>query len=187
MKPHSVAVNEREQFYELVRLLGACADPYSVAAAVLAEALGIVDELRQEMNAFLDDFVALARMEHVSLPEAMVTEVRQDLHQMGQLREQLDLRLLFSTETRERCGRQAVPVLALTLWRVGNWVDFGVDWLASVDRLRIQVDALLGDRLGGHRPVTKSGGVDRASRRSLIPNMGHRASIGSPLHLAGDV
>ena len=135
---------DREQFLELVRLLGECAEPYSVTAAMLVDQLAMVEELRQEMDAFLNDVLQLAELQEVMLPEATIAELQQDLFEMGRVRECLDLPVVFSAQTRERCGNHAVPVLALLLFQLWNWVEYGATWLESVDRLRIQVDALLG-------------------------------------------
>ncbi len=146
---HSAPLPNQEQFLELIRLLWECHEPYLVAATVLVEDLVIVDDLRKEMGAFVDDMVTLARAGKYSLPEAFVADVRQELHEMGQLPKRLELGLLFCKETQKRCGRQAVPILALALFQVARWVEYGTEWLESVDRLRIQADALIGGLTSG--------------------------------------
>ncbi len=145
----SAALPNRDQFLELIRLLGKCHAPYLVAATVLAEDLRIVDDLRREMGSFLDDMVTLARTQKYPLPESFVADARRELHEMGQLPKRLELGLLLSEETQKCCGRQAVPILALALFQVAQWMEYGASWLESVDRLRTQVDALLGDRFPG--------------------------------------
>ncbi len=154
---HSSTRPNRDQFLDLIRLLDQCADPYLVAATVLAEDLRIVDDLRREMGVFLDDMVTLARTQKYPLPESFVTDARREVREMGQLPKRLQLRLLFSPETLHSCGRQAVPILALALTLVAQWVEYGTSWLESVDRLRIQVDGLLGESL----PVLDRNGASK--------------------------
>lgn len=141
---------KREQFFELVDLLGSCPEPYLVAGHLMVDALGIADELRQEMGHFLDDMILLARREKVSLPEADISALRQDVHQLGQLRERYGLDLLFSHKTRDSCGRQAAPLLAMALLLVENQVTYGTEFLERVEGYRSILDAVLpSDRFSG--------------------------------------
>ena len=133
----------RERLFALVDLLGQCAEPHGVAARLMAQLLGTVDELRREMGELLDDMVTLARWDRHELPEADVAAVRCDLHEMGQLRQRLELDCLFCAETRQRCGRYAVPLLAVALVTVWNRVEVATEWLESADELRVRIDALL--------------------------------------------
>lgn len=148
---HSAALPNREQFLELIQLLWKCHAPYLVAATMLSEDLRIVGDLRREMGSFLDDMVTLARTQKYPLPESFVADARRELREMGQLPKHLELGLLLSEETQELCGRQAVPILALALFQVAQWMEYGASWLESVDRLRMQADALLGARFPGFR------------------------------------
>ena len=127
--------------------------------AVLGELLGEVEELAQELGSFLDDLVTLGRAQKCQLPEADVREMRADLHELRQLRG--ELAVLFTAETRRRCGVGAVPLLAAALCNAWNWVELPGDWLECVDRLRIRADALRG-RLSRHRRLDRH----RARRRS---------------------
>ncbi len=132
----------RRVFHALIEELLSCADPYGVAGGVLAELLGQVDELRQELAQFLDDLVILGKVEKCELPAAGIREIRADLSRMGELRGQLTV--LFTQETRQRCGIGAVPILAAALCQAWIWIEFARDWLEQVDQLRIRADAARG-------------------------------------------
>ena len=99
----------REQYLHLVRLLEDCVDPYGVAADVLADALGIAEEMSHEMGSLLDGIIEVARLQQIELPQDAVSEIRHDLYVMGRLDERYELRILLGAEMRDRCGHTADP------------------------------------------------------------------------------
>ena len=146
-------VSQRRLFFDLVDVLLECADPHSVAQALLLSILEDIDELRVEIEEFLNDLVALADAESCPLPEEQVQLVRSDLEEMQA--QQTRLGVLFSVETRA-CGVAAVPILVGAIMSANNWVEFASDFLDSAERLRIRADAVL-CRLPGDRRRVRQG------------------------------
>lgn len=138
--------DQRRLFFGLVDLLAVCPDPYPVAYELLRETLVDIEALHRELGAFADDLVTVARAKRIQIPEDHIKEIRLDLARMAQ--EPRRAGVLFRHETRERCGRAAIPLLASAIISAQNWVEFANEWLESIDRLRIQVDAIVG-RLSG--------------------------------------
>ncbi len=82
--------------------------------------------------------------------------------QLARLRQRVELDGLFDSQTRQRCGRYAVPLLALTLFQVSIRVEMACEWLESTDQLRILLDAWLHRRLAGGRRLDRHRGGNRA-------------------------
>ncbi len=143
---------ERELLFGLIKLLDESGEPFVMAARLMIELLGDAEEVCHEMGEVLGDMERLARLEKQALPAADLSAVRRDLEEMGRLRQRLELDRLFTAETRESCGRHAVPLLALTLFQVWSRVEVFGDWLESADLFRLRVDALLHHRRSGDRP-----------------------------------
>ncbi len=122
-----------------------------MAARLMVDLLNIAVERRREMGEVLDDMVALARIEQQSLPEVDVSALRRDLEELGQLRQRLKLDRLFSEETREHCGRYAVPQMALVLFQVWSRTEVFSEWLESAEPSRDRIANLLHHRLSGDR------------------------------------
>ena len=142
---------ERELFLGLIKLLGGSAELYLLAARLMVELLNIAVERRREMGEVLDDMMALARIEQQTLPEVDVSALRRDLEELGQLRQKLKLDRLFSEETREQCGRYAVPQMALVLFQVWSRAEVFSEWLENAEPFRHRVFNLLHHRLSKDR------------------------------------
>ncbi len=130
----------RELVLGLVGVLKQCSEPHAVAARMMSGLLISAGELGREIGRILDDMEALARLEEQTLPEEDLAAARRDCQEMGQLRQDLELDRLFSSRTRQRCGRYAVPLLALALARVWLRVDFASGWLDRRAGLAVRVD-----------------------------------------------
>ncbi len=70
-----------------------------------------------------------------------VKETWQDLRDLGRLGQLLQLDRLFSIETEERCGRYAVPLLAIALFQVWSRLQVFYEWLEVSDDLPMRLDA----------------------------------------------
>ena len=153
-------------FYSLIDELLESPDPYALGRGLLIPILGDIEALRTELLAFADDLVILGRVEGCPPPEAAVEEIRADLERMRD--EPTALGLLFSDETRGRCGHTAVPLLAAAILMASNWVEFASEWLDATERLRIRADALL-CRLPGSRWIDRRGSGPRADTAEHSP------------------
>ncbi len=132
---------QRQQFQQLIDILQRCADPYRVAEHLAMEQLGRVEEMHRELRELFGRLVSLARLEQLRMPEAVIAEAWEGLHEMGQVRQQLVRNGWFDGRTRERCDRQAIPLLALVVSDVFMWAETASQWLERVGGLRNQIDA----------------------------------------------
>ncbi|MCP4060544.1 MAG: hypothetical protein GY738_25290 [Pseudoalteromonas sp.] len=130
----------RELFHGLIKILIESGEPFLVAARLISRFLTEAEDLRQEVGGVLVDMVMLAREEGDPLPIPGMKSAWRDLHELGRLRQRLQLDRLLSAETQE-CGLYAVPLLAIALFQVWSRLEVFYEWLEGADDLPMRLDA----------------------------------------------
>ncbi len=119
-------MGRHELLDELLAALLESSEPCWLAAALMDRLLGEVDGLLIVLNTHLGHIATLAQ----------VQQVQRDLQQIGELRERWQLGLLFSPETRSRCGVIAIPIMATVLVLVWRWIVTVRAWLKGAAWIR---------------------------------------------------
>ncbi len=133
----------RELLHGLIKILSQSRDPFLLTAELMAQLLHEAEARYHEVGGLLVDMVMLARLEKQSLPGPELTSLRRSVHELGNLREDLQLDRLLSIDTRQECGRYAIPALALALYQVWSRLAVFDTWLEGLDEFRVQLDARL--------------------------------------------
>ncbi len=156
----------RELFHGLIKILNESGEPFLLAARLISGFLAEAEDLREEVGGVLVDMVRLARLEGDPLPVPGMKAAWRDLHDLGRLRQRLELDRLLSVETQEQCGLFAVPLLAIALFQVWSRLEVFYEWLEGADDLPMRLDARLRYLRSGRRRSAGDTGHPTTSRGS---------------------